>query len=117
MPGTTSNNVEVVGVNDGDTITVFDKDTRNQFKVHLATIDAPEYKQPFGKKSRQSLSDLVYKKQITLDRKGVDYFGRVLAEVYVGGTNVNVEQIKRGWAWHYKKYAKSQSASERKTVR
>jgi endonuclease YncB( thermonuclease family) len=37
----------VVGVTDGDTITVLDI-TNVQHKVRLAGIDAPEKKQPFG---------------------------------------------------------------------
>ena len=39
---------QVVGVADGDTITVLDAD-KVQHKIRLAGIDAPEKKQAFGK--------------------------------------------------------------------
>lgn len=38
---------KVVGVSDGDTITVLDSDKR-QHKIRVAGIDAPEKNQPFG---------------------------------------------------------------------
>ena len=40
----------VVGVSDGDTITILDN-TNTQFKIRLSGIDAPEKKQPFGQVS------------------------------------------------------------------
>ena len=46
----------VVGVDDHDTITVFDAD-KVQHKISLAGIDAPDKKQPFGNRSKKSLSD------------------------------------------------------------
>ena len=52
---------EVVGVTDGDTVTVLDHEKR-QIKVRLAGIDAPEKRQPFGQKSKASLSELTYRK-------------------------------------------------------
>ena len=45
----------VVSVADGDTITVLDAD-KVQHKIRLAGIDAPEKKQPFGNRSKESLS-------------------------------------------------------------
>jgi endonuclease YncB( thermonuclease family) len=32
--------------------------------------------------------------------------------VYVGGVDVNYEQVKRGLAWHYKSYAAKQQSRE-----
>jgi endonuclease YncB( thermonuclease family) len=43
----------VVGITDGDTITVLVE--RQQVKVRLADIDAPESKQAFGTRSKQAL--------------------------------------------------------------
>ena len=50
---------KVVGVHDGDTITVLSQNNV-QHKIRLATIDAPELGQPCGQKSKQGLSDFVY---------------------------------------------------------
>ena len=47
----------VVGVADGDTLTVLD-DTNQQHKIRLAGIDAPEKAQPFGQAGKKRLAEL-----------------------------------------------------------
>jgi len=103
----------VVGIADGDTITVLD-DTRTQHKIRLAGIDAPEKKQPFGNRSKESLSDLVFSKTVTVDTDKRDKYGREVGKVLVDGIDANLEQVKRGMAWHYKAYEREQSAIDRK---
>jgi len=104
---------EVVGINDGDTITVVFAHDGIQKKIRLATIDAPEYNQPFGRKSRQNLSDLAYRKNAIIISKGEDRYKRIVGEVLVGDVNLNVEQIKQGFAWYYKHHQKQQTPEER----
>lgn len=48
---------KVVSIHDGDTITALQD--KRQIKVRLYGIDAPELKQPYGKKSKQFLSNLI----------------------------------------------------------
>lgn len=55
----------VVGISDGDTITVLDS-SNTQHKVRLAGIDAPEKGQAFGQRSKEHLSDLVFGKAVRL---------------------------------------------------
>lgn len=93
----------VVGVADGDTITILDN-KNNQYKIRLAGIDAPEKKQPFGNVSKKSLSDLVYGKQVSVDYNKQDRYGRTVGKVIVEGIDANLEQVKSGFAWFYKKY-------------
>ena len=93
---------KVVAVADGDTITVL-KDLR-QVKVRLTEIDAPEKKQAFGNRSKESLSDLCFGKTATLIEKSKDRYGRTLARVTCDGTDANAEQVRRGLAWAYTKY-------------
>ena len=57
---------KVVGVADGDTLTVLD-DNKAQHKIRLQGIDAPEKAQEFGQKSKQSLHQLVHSKQVTVE--------------------------------------------------
>jgi hypothetical protein len=52
----------VVAIADGDTLTVLNEDFQ-QVKIRLAEIDAPEKKQPFGSRSRQSLGELCHEKR------------------------------------------------------
>lgn len=105
---------KVVGVHDGDTITVLDAD-KTQYKIRLNGIDAPELKQDFGNKSKESLSDMVFGKQVTVIYNKIDKYKRIVANVFVDGKDVNLEQIRAGMAWHYKKYTSEQSETDRKT--
>lgn len=93
----------VVGVADGDTITVLDS-TNTQHKIRLGGIDAPEKKQAFGNVSKKSLSDLVFNKQVEVEWHKEDRYGRKVGKVLVNNEDINLEQIKRGLAWFYKKY-------------
>ena len=102
----------VVSVADGDTITVLDA-TKTQHKIRLTGIDAPEKAQAFGQRSKQSLSDLVYKKQVTVETDKKDRYGRNLGKVLIDGKDANLMQIEHGMAWWYRAYKKDQSASDR----
>ena len=103
----------VVGVADGDTVTVLDAD-ETQHKIRLSGIDAPEKKQPFGQRAKQSLSDLVFDKSVTIETNKVDKHKRNVGKVLVDGVDANLVQVQRGFAWHYKAYEREQSAIERK---
>lgn len=103
-----------VGVADGDTITVLD-DKRQQHKIRLAGIDAPEKAQDFGQRSKQSLSDLAYRQQATVETGKTDRYGRLIGKVTVSCRDVNLEQVRRGLAWHYKVYQREQPPADRLT--
>lgn len=104
----------VVGVADGDTITVLDS-LNQQHKIRLAGIDAPEKAQPYGQRSKQSLSDLVFGKSVTVDIDKKDKYRRWVGKVLVDGTDANLEQVRRGLAWHYKAYEADQPLWDRVT--
>lgn len=98
----------VVGVSDGDTITVLVN--RKQIKVRLADIDAPESKQPFGTRSRQSLAALCFNKEAWLETQGKDRYGRAIATVHCAGADANAVQVRQGMAWVFDRYASPNSA-------
>jgi endonuclease YncB( thermonuclease family) len=104
-PGVRAITGRVVGVSDGDTITVLAAGNR-QLKVRLDGIDAPESKQPFGVKSKQSLSELVYGRTVTVTGSKTDRYGRTVGNVAVDGQDVGLVQIERGNAWFYTQYAR-----------
>jgi micrococcal nuclease len=96
---------KVVGVSDGDTITVLDS-ANMRHKIRLNQIDAPEKRQAFGQRSKQSLSDLVFGRNVQVDVATRDRYGREIGQVLVNGADANLEQVKRGMAWVYRQYAK-----------
>lgn len=102
----------VVSIADGDTITVLD-DAKIQRKVRLAGIDAPEKAQAFGNVSRQHLAELVFQKRVTIEFEKQDRYQREVGKVLIAGKDANLEQIKAGLAWHYKKYEREQSLADR----
>jgi endonuclease YncB( thermonuclease family) len=96
---------KVVGIADGDTLTILTASKR-QYKIRLAEIDAPESRQPFGAKSKQSLSELCFGKHAEVVPRAIDRYKRTVARVKCAGVDANAEQVNRGMAWVYRKYAK-----------
>lgn len=94
---------KVVGISDGDTITVL-RTGRSQVKVRLYGIDAPESDQPFGTASKKNLSSLVFGKKVDVEVMDTDRYGRTVARVSVQGEDVNAAQLRDGYAWLYRKY-------------
>lgn len=94
----------VVGVSDGDTLTVLDR-TKQQHRVRLAAIDAPEKSQAFGNRSRQSLSEMCFQREAKVLGTTKDRYGRVVGKVICDGVDANAAQVERGMAWVYRQYA------------
>lgn len=61
---------KVIKISDGDTITVLSG--KEQTKVRLYGIDAPEKKQDYGQKSRQFLASLIAGQVVEVVPKGKD---------------------------------------------
>ena len=99
--------VTVVGITDGDTFTVINRD-KLQLKVRIIGIDAPEKKQAYGNKSRQTLSDLIFQQQIEIDVQYQEKWGRYAAKVYLAdGRDVGLLMLQAGMAWHNVNYDKT----------
>lgn len=94
----------VVGISDGDTFKVLYQENQ-EIKIRLGHIDAPEMGQPFGKSAKKFASDLCFGKEVKIIRQSKDRYQRIIAEVFIGKTNVNKEIVKAGYAWHFKKYS------------
>ena len=111
----------VVGVTDGDTITVLDAD-RQQHKIRLGGIDAPEKAQPFGQRSKESLSRLLFNKEVQVDWTKRDRYQRIVGKVWVQPSDCPTcpmkldaghSQITVGLAWWYRNYANEQPSQDR----
>ena len=102
----------VVGITDGDTITVLAKDN-SEHKVRLMGIDAPEKTQDFGDESKKALSNYIYQREVTVDYKKLDKYQRKVGKVILDKQDICLAMIELGMAWHYKDYEKEQSKTDR----
>jgi len=93
---------KVVAVHDGDTLTVLVD--RRQVKVRLSEVDAPELKQAYGQRSRQSLVGMCFGMTAMVQEAGTDRYKRTVGRVTCAGTDANTEQVRRGMAWVFDKY-------------
>jgi micrococcal nuclease len=95
---------KVVGVTDGDTITVLHAGRGE--KIRLWGIDCPEKRQAFGSKAKHATSALAFGKVAEVEPVDVDRHGRNVAIVTVGRTVVNEELVRQGLAWVDVQYCK-----------
>lgn len=95
---------KVIGVADGDTLTILD--AKQQHRIRLAEIDAPESKQPFGTRSKQLLSEMCFGKHAEVRNTSADRYKRVVGTVYCNGVDANAELVRQGMAWVYVQYAR-----------
>lgn len=103
---------KVIGIADGDTLTLLDAG-RKSHRIRLDGIDAPERTQPFGQRARQSLAALAHGRDAVAECPKTDKYGRAVCRVVVDGVDVGLEQVRRGLAWHYVRYAREQSPEAR----
>ena len=104
----------VVGVPDGDSLVVLD-DRRRPHRVRLAGVDAPEKGQRFSNRSRAHLSALVRRQSVVVIWHKRDSYDRLVGVVYREDRDVNLEQIRAGYAWWYRAYAAEQSYDSRRS--
>ena len=86
-----------MSVADGDTITLLDSN-RQQHKIRLAGIDAPEKAQPFGQRSKQHLADLAFGKDAKADSYKGGRYDRDVCTVYVNEQDIGLPQPDAGLA-------------------
>jgi len=95
----------IINVVDGDTVHLLN-DNQEKLKVRLHHIDAPELDQSYGKESKFALEQLILNKKVTVISDKKDKYKRLLGVISLDEVDVNLEMIKAGAAWHFKKYAK-----------
>lgn len=100
----------VVSVTDGDTIAVMNGGRAET--VRLEGVDCPERKQPFSAQAKKATSDLVFGKDVVVEVTGKDRYGRTLGRVSVNGTDLSLELVRLGMAWHFKRYSTERGLSE-----
>lgn len=101
----------VVGISDGDTVTLLVQEERRQFQTRfrLTEIDTPERGQPWGTRARQALAGKVFRQQVRIVSEGVDRYDRMLGKIYLDGRDINREMVREGHAWAYRQYLSDKS--------
>ena len=97
--------VVIASCYDGDTCT-----TTTGERVRLACIDTPELtgkgaELAPARAARDNLRGLVVGKKVAIRRIKADRYGRTVAELFLGKTNVQQEMVASGHAEIYWKYA------------
>lgn len=95
---------KVIKISDGDTIVVLSG--KEQTKVRLYGIDAPEKKQDYGQKSKQFLASLIAGQVLEVEPKGKDRYKRTLGIIHHKGQDINAQMVLNGYAWAYVKYSR-----------
>ena len=101
---------KVVSVTDGDTIKVLHNGKEE--KIRLYGIDTPEKKQSFGQKAQELTSVLVAGRNVEVQQKDIDRYGRIVGLVSVDGQSLNELIIQNGYAWVYRQYCKEKFCSD-----
>lgn len=96
---------KVVRVQDGDSVIVRQPEGQN-LEVRLFGIDAPERRQPWSRRSRRALGNLVKDREVRVQVITEDAYGRTVAVLHrtSDGLDVNREMIRQGHAWVYRRY-------------
>ena len=116
----------VVAVGDGDTLKLRcgEPGAYRQLTVRLHAIDAPEIGQPFGRRARDALSDIAWRKTARLDCNTTDRYQRKVCRVMVAPASctearctktldAGLAMLTLGLAWWSRAYAGEQSPTER----
>lgn len=80
------------------------KQKAQKIKLRLSKIDAPEIKQAFGIRARNYLQTLILHRNISIQTIDTDRYGRKLAIIYLGKENINLQMVRKGYAWVFKEY-------------
>ena len=93
----------VVAIADGDTLTLLIAGSQ-QVKIRLHGIDAPESRQPWGARARQALSEMAFRREVRVEVRDTDRYGRTVGRIYAGPVDINAEIVRGGMAWVYTRY-------------
>ncbi len=108
----------ITRVSDGDTVNLKVPDGKS-IRIRLLGIDAPElHMEPSGDESRKHLGNLLKacSRDVSVyyhEKNGIDQYERVIGKIVCGKNDVNLQMIRDGHAWFFKRYEKDVIASDR----
>ena len=105
----------ILRVSDGDTIRV--RVGKEEIKVRLYGIDAPEMKQAGGRQGQIFLEDLILTESVRIETLDKDKYGREVSLVILpDGTLAQDHLMAAGKAWVYTKYCRIAKCKEWKQM-
>ena len=95
-------NVSISRIIDGDTVEVFRGSEK--VKIRLYGIDAPERAQDYGNSATRALQEALKPfDEIDVVIRDKDRYGRIVGEIFAGGSNINLIMLLEGHCWHYER--------------
>ena len=85
---------------DGDTMVIAGK------YIRVWGIDSPESDQPGGMEATEFARNILQGKEVHVDEKGTDRYGRLIGEVKVDGADYGTIMVREGMARCYYQYAR-----------
>lgn len=108
----------VMQVKDGDTVVIAPEEGGQFFVCRLYGIDAPETAkrgrpgQPYGEEATRELKKLILGQIVQVELTGQRTYNREVCRIRKDSLDVNLEMVKRGYAWAYRQYLHRPYASE-----
>ena len=108
---------EVIRVTDGDTVVIAFAEGKKNITCRLYGIDSPETPkqdrkgQPYSKAASKELRELIHGQRVDVITTGEKTHGREVCIIKKDGMDINLEMIRRGYAWAYRKHLKRPYAS------
>lgn len=107
---------KVMQVKDGDTVVISPSDGGPFFTCRLYGIDSPESYgkegQSYGDEAKRELKSMILGEAVEVTTTGDKTHNREVCIIKKDGMDVNLEMIKRGAAWAYRKYLKEPYTSK-----
>lgn len=112
VPKGQSTKVVATFVTDGDSF-YFNEGRTPDFECRLDVVDAPETRkakynkpgQPYGEEAASYLRSMIENKEVDIHISGKDSDGRNICQVEINGKDIDLELVKGGMAWLYRRYA------------
>jgi micrococcal nuclease len=102
----------VMRVKDGDTVVIRPLEGGEFYTCRLYGIDAPEKTQRSGAAATKALKTLILGHGVNITITGNKTYGREVCILRIGEADINLEMVRLGYAWAYRKYLKRPYASE-----
>ena len=101
---------------DGDSF-VGKRQNGQSVPVRISGIDAPERGQSGSRQADRALRSMLGERLLELRVVKRDRYGRLVGRLLADGTDVGLQLVRQGLAWHFKRYEHEQAPGVRRQYR